>query len=209
MKRWLPTLRVSASSKPLVGSLSANVSSETFNASRGNRDLYDHLIKILIKKGRAAEALAYLERAKSKSLVDALAGANVKANDPNVAALIEQVRRQSDELRIAERELEVELAKTGAGRDQAKIAAARAKLDRAQANYLSAVENIKRANPSYASLVAVNPTDLAKVRTHLPDKTVLLEYFPTDTELYIFVVTRDAEPAIRTVPIKREDLAQW
>jgi CHAT domain-containing protein len=192
----------------LVGSLSANVSSETFNASRGNRDLYDHLIRLLIKKGRTAEALAYLERAKSKSLVDALAGANVKANDPKVAALIEQVRRQGDELRIAERELEVELAKPEASRDQAKIAAARAKLDRAQANYLSAVENIKRANPSYASLVAVNPTDLAKIRTQLPEKTLLLEYFPTDTELYIFVVTRDAEPAIRTVPIKREDLAQ-
>ena len=192
----------------LVGSLSANVSSETFNASRGNRDLYDHLIKLLIKKGRAAEALAYLERAKSKSLVDALAGANVTAKDPNVAALIEQVRQQGDALRVAERELEVELAKPAASRDQAKIAAARAKLEQAQANYFSAVENIKRANPSYASLVVVNPTDLVKIRKSLPDKTLLLEYFPTDNALYIFVVTRDADPSIRTVPIKREDLAQ-
>jgi CHAT domain-containing protein len=109
---------------------------------------------------------------------------------------------------VAERELEVELARPEASRDQAKIAAARAKLERAQANYLSAVDNIKRANPSYASLVAVNPTDLVKIRKSLPDKTVLLEYFPTDNELYIFVVTRDTEPAIQTVPIKREELAQ-
>ena len=192
----------------LVGSLSANVSSETFNASRGNRDLYDHLIKLLIKKGRASEALAYLERAKSKSLVDALAGANVRGKDPNVAALLEQVRRETESLRVAERELEVELAKPEAERDQAKIAAARARLNDARARYVDAVESIKRANPSYASLVAVNPTDLVKVRNSLPEKTLLLEYFPTDTELYIFVVTRDAEPAIRTMPIKREDLAQ-
>jgi CHAT domain-containing protein len=192
----------------LVGSLSANVTSETFNASRGNRDLYDHLIKLLIKKGRATEALAYLERAKSKSLVDALAGANVRGKDPNLAALLEQVRRETESLRVAERELEVELSKPEANRDQAKIAAARVKLNEAQANYLSAVENIKRANPSYASLVAVNPTDLVRVRNSLPEKTLLLEYFPTDNELYIFVVTRDAEPAIRTVKIKREELAQ-
>lgn len=192
----------------LVGSLSANVSSETFNASRGNRDLYDHLIKLLIKKGRAAEALAYLERAKSKSLVDALAGANVTAKDGNVTALIEQVRRRSEAVRVAERELEIELAKPEGRRDQTKIAAARAQLNDAQAKYLDAVENIKRANPSHASLVAVNPTDLVKVRKSLPEKTLLLEYFPTDNELYIFVVTRDAEPAIRTVPIKRADLAQ-
>ena len=192
----------------LVGSLSANVSSETFNASRGNRDLYDHLIKLLIKKGRAAEALGYLERAKSKALVDALAGANVKGNDANVSALIGQVRQRSDELRVVERELEVELAKPEANRDQAKIAAARARLGDAQAKYLEAVGQIKRANPSYASLVAVNPTDLLKIRQGLAEKTVLLEYFPTDEALYIFVVTRDAEPAIRTVPIKRADLAQ-
>lgn len=192
----------------LVSSLSTDVNAETFNASRGNRDLYDHLIKLLIKKGRAAEALGYLERSKSKALVDALAGANVQAKDPAVSALLDRVRERSEALRVAERELATELAKPEAKRDQAKIAAARAQLNDAQTKYLDAVENIKRANPSHASLVAVNPTDLVKVRQSLPEKTLLLEYFPTDNELYIFVVTRDAEPAIRTVPIKRADLAQ-
>src|SRR5712692_2033705 len=189
----------------LVGSLSAGASSETFNASRGNRDLYDHLIKLLIKKGRTAEAFEYLERAKSKSLVDALAGANVKAKDPNVTALLDRLRRQSDELRVAERELAVELGKPEANRDQAKIAAARAKLADAQSKYSDAVEKIKGANPSYASLVAVNPTNLVEVRKRLPERTVLLEYFPTDKELYVFVVTRDQPPAIRTIPIGRAD----
>lgn len=192
----------------LAGSLSTNVSSETFNASRGNRELYDHLIKLLIKKGRSAEALVYLERAKSKALVDALAGANVKAKDPQVSALLDRLREQTDALRVAERELSTELAKPEANRDQAKIAAARTKLADAQSKYVDAVEKIKRTNSSYASLVAVNPTDLVEVRKRLPEKTLLLEYFPTDNELYIFVVTRDAGPAIRTVAIKRTDLAK-
>jgi len=192
----------------LAGSLSTNVSSETFNASRGNRELYDHLIKLLIKKGRSAEALVYLERAKSKALVDALAGANVKAKDPQVSALLDRLREQTDALRVAERELATELAKPEANRDAAKITAARAKLAEATNRYVDAVEKVKRANPSYASLVAVNPTDLVEIRKRLPEKTLLLEYFPTDNELYIFVVTRDAGPAIRTVAIKRTDLAK-
>jgi CHAT domain-containing protein len=192
----------------LAGSLSTNVSSETFNASRGNRDLYDHLIKLLIKKGRSAEALGYLERAKSKALVDALAGANVKAKDPQLTALLDRLREQTDALRVAERELAAELAKPEANRDEAKITAARAKLAEAKNRYVDAVEKVKRANPSYASLVAVNPTDLVEIRKRLPDKTLLLEYFPTDNELYIFVVTRDTGPAIRTVAIKRADLAK-
>ncbi len=192
----------------LAGSLSTDVSSETFNASRGNRDLYDHLIKLLIKKGRSAEALGYLERAKSKALVDALAGANVKAKDPEMSALLNRLREQTDALRVAERELAVELAKPEANRDQAKIAAARTKLADTRNKYIEAIEKIKRANPSYASLVAVNPTDLVEMRKRLPEKTLLLEYFPTDDELYIFVVTRDAGPAIRTVRVSRADLAK-
>ncbi len=192
----------------LAGSLSTNVSSETFNASRGNRDLYDHLIKLLIKKGRSAEALVYLERAKSKALVDALAGANVKAKDPAMTALLDRLREQTDTLRVAERELAVELAKPEANRDQAKIVAARTKLADAQSKYFAAVEKIKRANSSYASLVAVNPTDLVGIRKLLPEKTLLLEYFPTDSELYIFVVTRESAPSIRTVAISRADLVK-
>ena len=118
----------------LVGSLSPGVNAETFNASRGNRDLYDHLIKLLIKKGRAAEALSYLERSKSKALVDALAGANIQAKDPAVSALLDRLRERSEALRVAERELATELGKPEANRDQAKIAAARAQLERAQTN---------------------------------------------------------------------------
>jgi CHAT domain-containing protein len=37
---------------------------------------------------------------------------------------------------------------------------------------------------------------------------LLLEYFPTDKELYIFVVTREQAPAIRTVMIGRDKLAK-
>jgi len=192
----------------LAGSLSKDVSSETFNASRGNRDLYDHLIKLLIKHERAAEALQYLERAKSKSLVDALAGANVNARDPSLKALIDRVRTLGDSVREAETALAAELQKPAERRDTAKIASMRARLESAQKQYLDAVSEIKRANPSYASLVAVNPTDLIEVRKHLPEKTLLLEYFPTDNELYIFVVTRTEGPAIRTVAIKRAALAK-
>ena len=192
----------------LTASLSSNVSADTFNSTRASRELYDRLIKLLIKRGRGGEALQYLERAKSKSLVDALAGANVNAKDPALKALIDRVRALGDSVREAETALTTEMQRPAEQRDAAKVAAARARLDSAQKQYLDAVAEIKRANPSYASLVAVNPTDLVEVRKLLPEKTLLLEYFPTDNELYIFVVTRDAGPSIRTVAIKRADLVK-
>jgi CHAT domain-containing protein len=192
----------------LVGALSKDVSSETFNASRGNRDIYDHLIKLLIKRGRATEALQYLERAKSKSLVDALAGANVNARDPALQALIDRVRTLSDSVREADTALATELQKSANQRDPAAVAAAHVRLDNAQKQYLDAVTQIQRTNPTYASLVAVNPIDLVEARKRLAEKALLLEYFPTENELYIFVVTRTEGPVIRKVAIKRADLAK-
>src|SRR6185295_6048356 len=192
----------------LVGSLSKDVTAETFNSSRGNRDLYDHLIKLLIRQGRATEALQYLERAKSKSLVDALAGSNVNARDPALQALIDRVRTFSDSIREADTALAIEMQKAPELRNPAVVAAAQARLDTTQKQYLDAVTQIRLTNPSYASLIAVNPVDLVEARKRLRDKTLLLEYFPTDSELYIFVVTRTEGPTIRTVPIKRADLAK-
>lgn len=192
----------------LVGSLSGGVSSETFNSSRANRDLYDHLIKLLIRQGRAAEALQYLERAKSKSLVDALAGSNINARDPALQGLIDRVRTLSDSVREADTALANEMQKSPERRVPAVVAAAQARVEASQKQYLEAVKQIQRANSSYASLIAVNPIDLVEVRKRLDAKTVLLEYFPSDNELHIFVVTRNDGPVIRRAPIKRADLAK-
>jgi CHAT domain-containing protein len=192
----------------LTASLSKNVSADTFNSTRANRELYDRLIKLLIKRGRLSDALEYLERAKSKSLVDALAGANINAKDPALKALIDRVRSLGDSVRVAETTLVAEMQKSAEQRSTALVAAARTRVESAQKQYHDAVAQIQQANPSYANLVAVNPTDLGEVRKRLPAKTLLLEYFPTDNELYIFVVTRDNGPTIRTVAIGRADLAK-
>lgn len=192
----------------LTVSLAAGANAETFNASRGNRDLYDHLIKLLIKRGRASEALQYLERSKSKSLVDALAGASVTARDPALRLLLERVRAASETERLAEKELTDELARPPATRDASKLAALRARLSAAHRERDAAVERLKRVNPSYASLVSVKPTDLDEARKRLPEKTLLISYFPTDTDLYIFVVTRDAPPRALAVKKTRAALSK-
>ena len=193
----------------LAGSLSQDASAESFNASRGNSELYEHLIKLLIKRGRAAHALHYLERSKSKALVDALAGAEVNAFDPVLKSLLERVRASGGSVRVEERLLSTELAKPAGARDEARIANAQRRLDAARRHYAVVLAALRRDHPTYASLVAVNPTDFDELRRHLPQKTVLLSYFPTERELYIFVVARDAWAAsVRTVPVTRAALAR-
>jgi CHAT domain-containing protein len=88
-----------------------------------------------------------------------------------------------------------------------KVGLARKQATDTERHYLQAINIIEQANPFYASLVAVTPTNLIEVRRHLPEKTALIEYFPADSELYIFVVTAGKPPLVRRSSIGRAELA--
>ena len=192
----------------LAGSLGRGASAEAFSAGRANRELYERLIKLLVKRGRAAEALEYLERSKSKALVEALAGAQVGARDPALNAQLEAARRAGEAARVADNELTAGLAKPPAERDPARLSDLRARAEAARRDYLAAVERVRRIDPSYADLVAVNTTGAAEIRRLLPPRALLVSYFPTDAALHIFLVTRDSAPAVRTVNLPRAELAR-
>ncbi len=192
----------------LSSALAPNVSAEVFNTKRGNRDLYERLITLLIKQGQPAAALGYLERAKSKSLVEALAGTQVAASAPEVKPLLARLRSATTATRTAAAVLAFETARPTQQRDVAHLKTAQGQLDRAQAAYKQALVALQRANPALASLVAVRPTDIAALRRSLPPRTLLIEYFPTDTALYIFTLSRAAAPAVSIAPVTRAELAQ-
>ncbi len=190
----------------LSTTLSPDVSAEVFNTKRGNRDLYERLIKLLIKQGQPAAALGYLERAKSKSLVEALAGAQVAANTPALKQTLARLRAATAALRTAETALAP--ARAADGRTAPPRQAAQAQLARAQADYKTALATLRQANPDYASLVAVRAPDVNEIRRALPPRTLLIEYFPTDTTLYIFTLSHDAAPAVSAAPVTRAALAE-
>jgi len=192
----------------LAGSLGRGASAEAFSAGRANRELYERLIKLLIRRGRAADALQYLERSKSKALVEALAGAQVGAKDPALNAQLEAARKAGEAARVADKELTGELAKPPAQHDPSRVSQLRARAEAARRAYLDAVERVRRIDPSYADLVAVNTVSIAEAQKRLPERALLLSYFPADTELHIFLVTRDAAPSVRTVRLPRAELAR-
>jgi CHAT domain-containing protein len=73
---------------------------------------------------------------------------------------------------------------------------------------MEAIERVRRIDPSFADLVAVNTAGVAEAQKSLPERTLLVSYFPTETELHIFLVTRDAAPSVRTVQLPRAELAR-
>lgn len=192
----------------LSATLAPDVSAEVFNTKRGNRDLYERLIKLLIKQGQTTAALGYLERAKAKSLVEALAGAQVEAGTPALKLALARLRNATSAQRTAAAAVARATAPPAAERDAAQLKTAQAQLARAEVDYKTALAALRQANPDYASLVAVRAPDVNAISRALPPGALLIEYFPTDTTLYIFTLRRAAAPAVKAVPLTRGALAE-
>jgi len=180
----------------LVELLATEVSSgdlQMFNGSRANAELYDRLIRLLLKGGQPDESFRYLERYKAKSLMDALSGLQIEAGDPKVQSLLLSVQKLAIQLRKAEK-------------DRTRGLATSDSLRSLESRYREAVARLQKTDPSYAGLVSVGPTDLARVRQRLPQGTLLLEYFLTADQLHVFLVSADHGPQVFSAPISRRKL---
>lgn len=161
---------------------------QTFNSSRANAELYDRLIRLLLKQGQPEESFRYLERFKAKALVDAMAGLAVKAGDPRLQAQWERVHSLAEELRRGEGQLSA------------------SELSALEARYRAAVKNLAQSDPGFAGLVSVSPAELSAIRTRLPAGTLLLEYFPSADRLWTFAVSGDRGPRVFSAPVPRQQL---
>lgn len=144
---------------------------------------YARLVAILLASGADGEALEYVERAKSRALVDLLAARKTFGGDP----------RLQDEIKALLVELEaLELAEKA----EASIGSAESTAQRTIA-VTNARERLLRLPPGLASLVSVAPVRISDIQGALAADETLLEYFQSDGELYVFVVDRERVKGLR------------
>lgn len=137
--------------------------------------VYRQLIAALFAERRYAEAFDYLERSKSRALVDMLA----RKQDFAIAA--------ADAAGV--RDL---LAQASVSEFEARAAAQPGGVRGGQRNLTvqSARSAIAQQAPELATLVSVSSTTLAEILALIPADEALLEYYYDDEALYAFVLTR-------------------
>jgi len=134
--------------------------------------LYQSLIALLIRQGQPAKAFEYVERAKSRALVDLLAERQnlLPQDQSNVTQALGQ---------LASLEQRSAYIHAG-GQESARLRSAMA----------SAAGELRQKAPELASLLTVETPDTAGILAQLgPDET-LLEYYGQGDELYAFTATR-------------------
>lgn len=65
--------------------------------------------------------------------------------------------------------------------------------------------DLRRDKPNFESALAIRPINFVKLQKYIPTNATVVQYFPTEEQLYIFVVTQ-SELKIHEVPVKSAEL---
>jgi CHAT domain-containing protein/tetratricopeptide (TPR) repeat protein len=168
-------------------------------------EVYEDIVEILIGLGRFGEAFDYMERARSRALLDLLGGGRIEVRGARERELL---GRQRD---IADRLARLSAPGRGGGGDGADTRsdpdAGPGTLDEVTVRYDDLIEEIAGENPELASLVSVSPLTLGEVRAILTEDVRIIEYFTTAEALFIFSVGTD-DLVVRTVSMGRRELSE-
>jgi len=153
--------------------------------------VYHEIVSLLVAKGRDAEALQYVERAKARALVDLLASQGQIL--PRTADG-EAVNAVAAKLAKAEHDFQaLPYVKDTKGRE------------RTRGVIVGLKEELAAAAPELASLVAVTDTAVGQIQKLLAPDEALVEFYYTDEELFVFVMTTEGITAGRLARAGLED----
>jgi len=137
--------------------------------------LYHNLIRALCQDNENEKAFEYVERAKSRSLVDLLASKKDFAVKGGNQREIMDVLARND---LAEAEAIIQ----DASRDR----------NQTRSIQIKSREELQNKAPELASLVTVTSPSIADLKSLIPNEEALIEYYYRDKEMYAFVLSAGA-----------------
>ncbi|HPK54611.1 MAG TPA: hypothetical protein PK114_09100, partial [Smithellaceae bacterium] len=161
--------------------------------------LYEALIELLAKEGDQKGAFEIAERAKSRILVDLLAGRDIGRTEDETA-LIKQGENYIQEIAAGYRKM---LPAVGGGADAQKVLA---QIEKAQAGHRAVIMKIKEQNEELCSLISVEPPAVDDIRNLLDENTTIFSYFVADKILYIWALNKN-RIHLERIKIGKKDVA--
>ena len=164
---------------------------------KGNKSsVYDSMIDVLWELKEYEEAFNYLERAKSRSLLDLLGNKLKFENGKDKELSLEERKLQNKINELLEK---IRKEQSQPGEKQKTLLRKRNKeVEQARKEYANLLMNIKQENPELYSVVNVNPLTLKEVQKVIEPDTTLLEYFLSGSNshsnilfLYCWVINKN------------------
>ncbi len=157
------------------------------------QNVYSRLIASLYADGQYGAAFDYVERSKSRALVDLLASKQdfaVKAGD----------ERDVRNLLATDRKAEAEVIAQDLSPERSKT----------RSVIVTVKQELRDKSPELASLVSVTSLSASEIRVLMPPDEALIEYYYSEGEMFAFVLTREALKSVRLNGDKLvEDIRQF
>lgn len=195
----------------IVEALRNRIASESLRATYLSTvtEIYEFYVDLLMQlerdqpgEGWGLAALESSERAKARSLLDALGAAAVDpvhAARPELAARELELRKriaQLDRRRIA-------LALDPSQKEARDLAELELELEKATAEHVALVKQIREESPASADLLEPRTLSAGEMRALLDEETVLVEFFLGARRSYAWIVRRDGVEHV-TLPGRAE-----
>lgn len=147
------------------------------------QQVYHRLIAALLAKGQEAQAFEYVERSKSRALVDLLASKQDFAAKPGTAPAVTAMLQ------------ELEVAQAAARAPERPVDSEESRQRSLRGVQITA--RLRASAPDLASLVTVTALSAQDLQAQiLPDET-LMEYYYEGEELWVFLLSRESLHAVK------------
>ena len=164
-------------------------------------DVYEDLIRLLVKTSNFAEAFEYVQRAKARSFLDMLAEAKIDPEGKLDATFIERKKKLFKQLAEVQRKIQGESENDSV--DRTKIHQLAKKRNELEYEFNNLKLEIRKQDPRLSDLQYPRPLGLQQVQALLDDRSAMLEYFLGRVESFLFVITSHGV-RVHTVPPEKK-----
>jgi tetratricopeptide (TPR) repeat protein len=144
--------------------------------------VYHRVVQNLFDDGQYGKAFEYVERSKSRALVDLLATKQDFADRGGHGEEIRTVLAQQHTAEAESQALSPDVVEGGPSTRSIQI---------------KAKAYLQTKAPELASLVTVTSQSVSELQSAIPPGEVLVEYYYRDKEMYVFIVTQDSLKAVK------------
>lgn len=174
--------------------------------------LYQQMIALCIRMGKTKDAFEYIEKSKSRALVDMLCHAMNEIGSKKVPdETLDEIDMLKGKLDVSRRKLnslysnlDKETTNIDDGVRHRTEKAITEEMNKLERSYKKAFEELKMKDPEWASLVSVDVINLEAIQSILDKETLLLEFYQTNEEVIIISVKKDKPPSVIKIPIDIE-----
>ncbi|MCZ6756406.1 MAG: CHAT domain-containing protein [Gemmatimonadetes bacterium] len=165
------------------------------------REVYAHLIAVLLRSGRVEEAFAVADAARGRVLLERLSSAGSGGGSASMTfadgeLLLSEIDRLVESIDYTEEEFPPDEVTADQRRELERLYD---RLSRARREYEGLLVHAAETDRNQAAFLGGAPTDVAAVQAVLRPSQLLVEYFvPPEGPVLIFVVSRDAVHALES-----------